>query len=284
MTRLGVSTSALADRADLEPLLVYEPDVVEFYNYPSSLLPEVEGFCARHGIRPALHTPLPYDGPERLRRFAPTGPDRQEVAAAKRLVADTVRYAAEVNAVHVVVHFPSPYPPFAEEGFAAECADFLGWLGELSARHEVTVLIENLSANPLLRTARQYRDALADHPRLGFCLDLGHAHLLPPSPDREDPLGYARHLGRRIRSAHVYNTTAARYPEHGHELAEAAQTADAGYLELSAILPQLVRLCRPEVLVLEHAAGDHDPRTVKQTVEWIRGLISRTPEGREPGE
>ncbi|MGC5014970.1 sugar phosphate isomerase/epimerase family protein [Streptosporangium sp. DT93] len=277
MTLLGVSTSVLPRREDLEDLLVYEPDVVEFYNYPSELLPGVERFCARHGIRPALHTPTPYDEPEPLRRFAPTGPDPEGVSAAMRLTERTVRYAARVGALHVVVHFPSPYPPFTTAGFAGRCERFLRWLSDLARDQGVPVLLENLSANPLLRDPDQYGRLMRAHPGLGFCLDLGHAHLMGA---RGDPLAYARALAGSVRSMHVYNTTADRYAEHGHELARPEQSARDGYLDLSHVIPALLGHTSPRVLILEHTHAGVGAGDAARSAGWLRDLLKeRDPPG-----
>ncbi|MEU8587411.1 sugar phosphate isomerase/epimerase family protein [Streptomyces sp. NPDC048664] len=271
MTLLGVSTGVLADRTDLTGLLAYEPDVVEFYNYPRSMLAAIEAFCARHGIRAALHTPVPYDEPGPLRRFAPTGPDRDEAAAALRMTEATVRCAADLGAVHVVVHFPSPYPPYPVAGFDTWCRDFLDAACALAREHGVRVLVENLSAHPLLRTAAHYRDALAGRPELGLCLDVGHAHLLGPE---QGPLAYARALGPAIRSMHLYDTTAARYPEHGHEPVRAGRSAAEGYLATAEVLPALLDLTGAGVVVLEHrppAPGDPAPGEIARLVRAVIG-------------
>ncbi|MGW4562925.1 sugar phosphate isomerase/epimerase family protein [Streptomyces sp. NPDC004561] len=276
MTLLGVSTGVLADRTDLTGLLAYEPDVVEFYNYPRSMLGAIGRFCDRHGIRPALHTPVPYDEPRPLRRFAPTGPDPDEAAAALRMTGATVRCAADLGALHVVVHFPSPYPPYPAAGFDSWCRDFLDAVCGLAREHGVLVLVENLSAHPLLHTAADYRDALAGRPELGLCLDLGHAHLLGP---QQGPLAYARALGAAVRSMHLYNTTVARYPLHGHEPAHAGQSAAEGYLPIAEVLPTLLALTGAPAVVLEHrplAAGDPGPGEIGR---WIRAVIGR----RRPG-
>ncbi|MEU6735878.1 sugar phosphate isomerase/epimerase family protein [Streptomyces physcomitrii] len=269
MTLLGVSTSALADPDALDRLRHFEPDVVEFYNYPSGALPAITDFCRRTGVRPALHTPVPYDGPQPLRRFAPTGPEPGDAEEALRLVTETVRCAARIGAVHVVVHFPSPYPPFRPEGFAAARDGFLDSLAGLARTYGVPVLIENLSPNPLLRTPEQYRAALDGRPELGFCLDLGHAHLLGPP---HGPVRFARHLGRSIRSMHVYNTTAERYPVHGHEPALPDQRPGDGYLDLPAVLPELLAQASPAVLVLEHGPR-WDEETAARTGAWLRELL-----------
>lgn len=267
MTRLGVSTSVLERREDFDTLLAHDPDVVEVYNYPSDLLARLDRFTRRRGIQLALHTPVPYDLAESLRRFAPTGPDPVEAAAALRLTEATVRCAADLGALHVVVHFPSPYPPYPAQGFRRWSEEYLGATAALARDHGVPVLIENLSAHPLLHTPDHYRRALEDHPALGMCLDLGHAHLLAD----DAALGFADALGPRIRSMHVYNTSADRYPRHGHEPAAPGQRAADGYLDLPALLPALLRRTDPAVLVMEHRAPDTGPAL--RTAAWLRALI-----------
>ncbi|GAA3379452.1 hypothetical protein GCM10020367_63040 [Streptomyces sannanensis] len=272
---MGVSTSALADRAALDELLPYQPDVVEFYNYPSSMIGTIARFCSRHGIRPALHTPVPYDLEEPLRRFAPTGPDPAEAEAALLMALQTIRTAADLGAIHVVVHFPSPYPPYPVRGFAQRCADFLTALDDTAREHGVPVLVENLSTHPLLHTPKQYERALDGRPGLGLCLDLGHAHL---GGEGCTPLRFGQVLGRTVRSMHVYNTTAERYATHGHEAAVPEQSGDDGYLDLAGVLPELVTLAEPAVVVLEHRPITGGPTAQERTADWVRELISSTPE------
>ncbi|MEV6581964.1 TIM barrel protein [Streptomyces sp. NPDC051582] len=269
MTLLGVSTAALADRNDFGALLAYRPDVIEFYGYPATALPRIARFCAEHGIRPALHTPVPYEGATAPRRFAPTGPDPREAAAALRLTEATVRCAADLGALHVVVHFPSPYPPYEEAGFEEAARDFLSATAALAREHGVAVLVENLSAHPLLRTPEQYHRALAAHPELGLCLDLGHAHLL--GADAAAPAGFAALFGSRVRSMHVYETTAERYPRYGHEPASRGGTRAEGFMGLRDLLPDLLRRTRPVALVMEHEPVA--PGTEPAVADWLRELI-----------
>jgi len=280
MTMLGVSTSAIGGRRCFDDLLAYEPDVIEFYNYPSAALADIRQFCAKRDIRPALHTPVPYDAAAPLTRFAPTGPDPQQAAAALRLTRRTIRCAADLGALHVVVHFPSPYPPFPKEGFASAGAAFLDAVAEEALTEGVSVLIENLSAHPLLRTPDEYLAALGERPGLSLCLDLGHAHLMGGDGS---PLAFARALGAKIASMHVYNTTADRYAVHGHELAKKEQTAAQGFMDLSTLIPALVGLSAPSAVVLEHGRRGVDPAAAARTAAWMRELItdSRARRGHE---
>ncbi|MBC3844485.1 sugar phosphate isomerase/epimerase [Streptacidiphilus sp. 4-A2] len=256
-------------------MLVYNPEVIEFYNYPSSMLDRIRDFCDSHGIRPALHTPTPYDEDEPLRRFAPTGPDAAEAKKALRLVERTVETAARFNALHVVVHFPSPYPPYPEEGFQEFCSDFLGQLDSWVGEYGVPILIENLTPHPALHSPQHYRDILLSHPALGFCLDFGHAHLLgePGAPEK-----YAELLGESIQSMHIYNTSVERNPTSGHEVGTPEQKAADGFLELGTLIPAVLRTARPAAAILEYSGRSMDLVEAEKSARWIRNMIVKARE------
>lgn len=268
---LGVSTAVLSGSFDLDQLLWYEPDLVEIYNVTSEQASQLRRFAGRHGLRVALHTPTPFDGPFPLRRYCPTGPVEEEAVVARRLLARTVEYAAEVGAIHVVVHYPTPYPPFAREHLDRFGVRFLDDVDALIERYGVPVLVENLSTNPLLRTPDDYANALAGHPAIGFCLDLGHAHLMP---QRMNPVAYGDALKTRVKSLHVYNASSDRYPVNGHEMADRIQQPRNGFMDLEPIIRHLLSVCRPWALVLEHSRAG-TPQDALNCASWVRGIVAQ---------
>ena len=277
---LGISSGALVDRFDFDGLLPFEPDVVEFYNYPSSALREIEAFCARHRILPALHTPVPHDGAEPLRRFSPTDPDEETAAMALRMALDTVRTAAALQALHVVIHFPSPYPPFEEEIPESRIRAFLEPVSEVAGLLDVRVLLENMSPNPALCSPAHYRALLDRYPGYGICLDLGHAHLLSV---RHSVADYVRALSPEIQSVHVYNTTAARYARHGHEPVHPDQRPGDGWLDVEAAVALLLGQPGVETFILEPKAlaGDERSRALVG-MSRLRGAIAKYSRSYEP--
>ena len=201
MTLVGVSSSVLVDKMKLSCLGGLQPDLVEFYNYPTSSLDAIDRFCVETGVAMALHTPVPYDEAAPLTRFAPTGPDPDEAHLALRLAIETIRWAAKVGALHVVVHFPTPYPPYSASALTQFGYRFLDGVQDEAVAGGVTVLVENLSANPLFRSARDYRDLLERYPALGLCLDVGHALELDPVRALSD---FLELVGPRVGSTHVH--------------------------------------------------------------------------------
>lgn len=269
---LGVSTSALADKSALEELLWYEPDLVEFYNYPSPSLAVIAAFSAKYDVRVALHAPTPYDASQPLRRFSLTGTDPMEVQQAFDLVESTARAAQQLDAIHVVIHFPAPYPPFESVDFEKRCSVALRHIAECGERFGVKMLIENLSANPLLCTPTHYAVALDAEPTIEMCLDIGHAHLFEPF---NGPRHFADVMRERIASVHVYNTSADNCSALGHEMPSRTHTIEDGYVALENILGDVLQQCRPHALVLEHAARFHDAEQAERVGHWMRNIISR---------
>lgn len=274
MAWLGISTGVLVDKRDIDTLLAFRPDVVEFYNYPSSALPWIRQVCSDLGARAALHAPLPYDQNQPLRRFAPTGPERADAEAARDLALRTVSCAADIGALHVVVHYPSPYThdgrsiPVEIEEF------FLGPVAELAEMKRVRVLVENLSSNPACRLPRDYRLLLDRYPSLGFCLDFGHAYDVDPKAGVER---FARQLGPEIGSCHVYS--ARKNGQSRHEPIHPSHASEDGWLDPRAAVKAVTKYARPAVFVLE--PRPLRPGELERAVAgaaWLRELI-RAEEG-----
>ncbi|WP_246477979.1 sugar phosphate isomerase/epimerase family protein [Saccharothrix ecbatanensis] len=261
---LGVSTSVLVDKANFDGLLEYGPQIVEFYTYPPAAIPVISEFCADNGIVPALHTPTPH--PTGITRYCPTGPDPDEAEAAAVAMEATVRCAAELAAQHVVVHFPTPYPPHPADAFDRFAGPFLDFAAVLAREHGVTVLLENLTPNTHCSSAEQYAKVLDGWPDLGLCLDVGHA-FLRAGPD--EVLAFADLVGDRIKSVHLYDTDPDvpghhPYPAPGHGRAPAVP---------HEVIAHVIRTCRPAAVVLEHESSDRVAPD-HATLDWLRQVAA----------
>lgn len=267
MALFGTSTSALKEKSRFDLLLGFEPQVIEFYNYPSRDLVRIADFCREHGTVLALHTPTPYDEPEPLRRFAPTGPDPVEFRRALELTLGTIRAAAKLDALHVVVHFPTPYadagPVIEQDAIDA----FMAPVAEEARALDVRLLVENLSSHPSFHRPEDYEALLERYDNIEFCLDLGHAAQL----EQEDPIAeFASRLGTRIRSAHVYN----RRPGTGHVPVGPDQSTDDGWIDIVDAVSRLSRHCDIASWILEPDSlqGD-DLAGAQDGGRWLRGVL-----------
>jgi sugar phosphate isomerase/epimerase len=268
----GTSTSVLRNKRDLDAMLALEPEVIEFYNYPSSALQRIEEFCRSNDLAIALHTPTPYDSLEPLRRFAPTGPHRDEASAALQMALNTVRCASRLGAIHVVVHFPSPYPDCAEPITDAAVDAFLDPLMNEAERLRVSVLVENVSGHPTFYSPEHYLELSDRYEHLEFCLDFGHA------ADVSDCglSAFVRILGHRIRSCHVYNRK--RGAPRGHIPVHPAQSSAEGWMDIPQAVAALTSGGAVRTWILEpDPVAESDWCVFQEGAMWFRALIRQTP-------
>ena len=254
----GISTSHLLDKNDFYLLLSYEPDVIEFYNYPD--IRPIELFCSKHNIQPALHVPTPFTG-KKFTRFFPTAPGtKEEIESAIQMTKDTIRCASEINALHVVVHFPTPCPPYSPIT-TNETNYFFKTICEYANKLNVDILVENLTPHPHFHTQRAYRK-LADEYNINLCLDVGHAHLLEPEISVKD---FILEWKDKAKSVHLYNLTKDRYPSYGHEIISSRQNQTEGWMDIKNILYDIIKYNSPRSIILEY--GAMKPNEIERAAE-----------------
>lgn len=247
---IGISTGCVP-LGDQFELLDLEPDFIELYNLDSALATSLAEECRSRGMGIACHTPVPH-GERRQQKFVPHGSDRHAVGEAIEATFRTIDFAAEYGAIHVLVHFPSPYNP-PEAVTDADIHGFFDPIVERARGAGVRLIVENLSANPYLCTAEHYLELLTRLPEVGLCLDLAHAHLLEPATSVEE---FIRQIDGRISSVHVSNTTVPRRGRFGGEAPEEFQNRTPGWIPLDRAVEGLLRISPPPNLVLEVTAQD----------------------------
>lgn len=243
----GVSTSHLLDKHDFAPLLEYNPDVIEFYNYKS--IDPIVAFCSQHNIRPALHVPTPFEKGN-FTRFFPTAPGTNEdIESAIEMTRTTLKCASEIDALYVVVHFPTPCPPYSPVT-RQEIDRFFGNVCHYADQLNVDLLVENMTPHTYFHTPKEYM-SLTNHYNLHFCLDVGHAHLLQPHLGVQD---FIEGLGKKTKSVHFYNLTKERYPLYGHEPVSEDQNKEDGWMDLQETLDNIICISNPTSIILEYNA------------------------------
>jgi len=154
-----------------------------------------------------------------------------------------IRIAAELGAKQIVFHanfIGTLHNTFYREGWHRRNVAFWPDVADYAAEHGVTLLLENMwEFDPTIIT-----NLLADvnHPHLGACLDVGHAHLFTsPEFSFTDWLTAFRPW---LREVHMNNNNGVLDEHHGFDWPE-------GVLDYQTLLPQ-IRAARPDVdMVLE---------------------------------
>ena len=198
---IGISTSLLQNTDSFEVLADLSPDFIELYNFTTPALEKAVKFCSEKKIKISLHTPVPYDEKNPLTRFDPTSADTAERKRAVQLLKQTVACAKELAALHVVVHYPGPYPD-SPPNISPEAEHvFITTILEQQELFNVPVLIENLTYHPGFNRPDHYQYLAEKYKQLLFCIDFGHAWMR----DIHDVETIVTILGSRARACHLYS-------------------------------------------------------------------------------
>lgn len=251
-SKIGISTGSLKNKYDWEDLLLYSPDFIEFYNFPQTDIVKIENFCNVNNVEVSIHTPLPYDDSGHLRRFCPSGPDTQSQQDAIRLTKNTILCASFLKALHVVVHFPSPYPKPEHVVTKEIIKAFWDPVLDFAAKCGTSIVVENMTTHKSFNAAQHYFEMFKDYPDLKLCFDIGHAWMKDGNYAVDQ---FIELLHPQISACHIYGLQRTkenqfiRQPVHHLFLSE-----ESGYMPLDKTISHLISLGVTANYVIESPA------------------------------
>jgi sugar phosphate isomerase/epimerase len=132
-------------------------------------------------------------------------PEQGDRAQWRQLIGASIRQAGALGAVAAVVHPSGHREPLPEELHPASrqaVRDLVAELVEIAAESGTRVALENMIDYGFWRYGRSLAELSADFPdpRIGFCLDTGHAAI-----NGLDPVEEIRAAGPRLISIHAAN-------------------------------------------------------------------------------
>jgi sugar phosphate isomerase/epimerase len=266
---VGVSSGILPDKLDLEKLMALNPSLVEFYNYSTPEIPAIEEFCARNHVKASLHVPTPYDEPQPLQRFCPTGPTHTETMLAIKLTADTIRLANKINATHVVVHFPTPYDDAPSHITDEHISGFFDPVTALADELNVQVVVENMSMHPTFYAPEDYLKVLNRYPNLRMCMDVGHAYMLR---QQESVYEFLEKLAPYIFAVHIYGLekTATGYVK---TFFQPKEQAAGECMEIGGIVKKIKALGIEPLFILELPVCQDGLQRAVESKLWLEDLL-----------
>lgn len=170
-------------------------------------------------------------------------PDPRINAVCVARYSHAIRMAAAIGAERVVFHanfIGSLHNTFYREGWHKRNVDFWGPMAEYADRHNVDIVMENMwEFDPTILT--DLLEAI-NHPRLGACIDVGHAHLFTDNTYTFDY--WLRVLQPWVREFHMNNNNGILDEHHGFDW-------DNGVLDYHSLLPRIRELYPGVDMVLE---------------------------------
>jgi len=248
---------------------------VEFYDLPvaevDDMRPLIDAFH-REGLNSfSLHAPVgrgedfPWAGVTCF--YLCEDKARRDLSFA--MLERTLDAAAKWGATHVVTHLTfgryDSRDAATAEGLAHDaCATIAG----LSRRAGVAVDIEFAAYTDSFHTPRQYLEAIAEHPELGLCIDVGHIGLGAALRERRF-LDDIEALSQRARSIHLWNTLGLEHTrKHHHTPLHPSQRASHGWLDIEAAVRTVLDRNPGCFVVFEYPIETVTPE-IQDGYEWI---------------
>lgn len=279
MIEFSISTSFI--RADLSRLrhLIELGDFckLEIGFYDEEELPGVMDFAMREGLSYGFHDPLPRL-PDDDYPFL-TGPDDEQRWRTLDSMYRTLQTAVTYGAQYVIGHIPSviwePEPALSEEEIISlahrSCEQLTLWSEEAG----IPFVLENVGPNPYFFQVDAFIEVMEAHPALGFCLDIGHLHLMSIYAGL-DSLQFATKLAPYTWIIHVYNATPEMYRKYHHVPAHPSQRRVDGWADVPAILNCVLGDSAANLtLVFEYSPQyPAEESFVREGIDWVKELVA----------
>jgi len=278
MIEFSISTSFIrGDLAQLESLISlsgFRKLEIGFYDEES--LPRVMDFAARRGLSYGFHDPLPLLPSDDFPFL--TDPDDEKRWKTLDSMYRTMETAVAYGAEYVVGHIPSviwePRPALSDAKIVELAHSSCDQLSRWSRESDIPFVLENVGPNPYFFHFDAFVGVMRAFPNLGFCLDIGHLHLMSVYAGF-DSLEFASAMAPYTTIVHIYNATPEMYRKYHHVPVHPSQRPQEGWADVVSILGCVLGGRRGDLtLVFEYSpqyrAGE---MFVREGIEWVKGAV-----------
>ncbi len=249
----------------------------EFYNFPQDELGALKKHLLQKDLARSIHTPLVkpdgYPDPPTWSFLCDVSKESQ--SRTFKMIADTLDYAEEIGAEHIIVHFPTL--PTDTDGESEKMLLSIAWkscdqLAELSEKRGIPIHIEGLCNSPHLDDEFLI-EALSQYP-LKYCFDTGHMHVASQVRGF-DLLDFARKMAPFVGSIHLWNNRGHEdYVRFRHVAVHPSQNVDEGWADIQKLL-EILQPTYPVIfenpLSYPEPLGDLDYR---DGVKWVKQILA----------
>lgn len=190
------------------------------------------------------------------------------------LLDETLAAAAHWGATHVVTHLTYGPSDTHDHGHAVElAAAAAAEMAAMSRRHGVPIDIEFAAYTDAFHEPGDFLATIAPHPKLGICVDVGHAALGAMIRAR-DVIADVAHLAPKARSLHLWNTLGLEHTKnHHHTPLHPDQAPEDGWLDIPLLLATVLKAAPYAQVVFEYPVEDVDPE-IEAGYAWIESLVT----------
>lgn len=253
---------------------------VEFYDLTAAALEglgdSLEDMVAEGRRRFSFHAPVirppSYPFPAVFQFFI--NEDREKRQLNFDVLGDTLERARQWGADYVVTHLTFGGGDTRDGAVAERLADdACARIAGLSRDANIPVDIEFAAYTDSFNRPRQFTDAIAPHPELGLCLDIGHAFVGAALRQRDfwDDLAV---LAGHARSLHLWNSKG---PDHfkddPHTPLHPSQRPEDGWIDMERALKTVLDARPVDNVIFEYPVRTVS-RRIQEGYDWIADILA----------
>jgi len=269
-----------AERSPAEGLIHRGIGHVEFFDLTPEMLAKLDRLIAAMAVEGrrqfSFHAPISRSAayPQRGVTCYFLCEEAEKRAYSFALLENTLAAAAHWGATYVVTHLTyGPADTRDRDRAVALAAAAARDMAAMSRRHGVPIDIEFAAYTDTFHEPRDFLAAIAPHPELGICVDVGHAALGALIRSRDVTIDVVQ-LAPKARSLHLWNTLGLEHTKnHHHTPLHPDQDPDDGWLDIPMLLTIVLKAAPYTQVVFEYPVDDVDPE-IQAGYDWIEGLVT----------
>lgn len=268
---------------------------IEFCNFESKT--EIERMLTiaeKDKFKIGIHFPL-YKSSYIYRDALLVAPDENERVEAYKAVEKEFKYAEEIGAEYLLIHFPKSMPldqsldwakckfptpnetvdqsVYPYELFKKNCYDMFERLSELSMNTKVQIVLEIEMLNRYLYQGTLLEDLLKDHPNIKLCLDSSRIHVLSMVDKQFNYKKFIKEMAKYTYELHLSNIQVTDKLDNFHHPVLKRLKCSEGWCDIDSFL-KIVALENKNLKILfEHRSDSITYEELIECYEWVKSYF-----------
>lgn len=217
--------------------------------------------------------------------------NEDDVSEAFKAVEKEVKYASEIGAEYILIHFPKPMivdeslswekcrfsnkneiieeKEYPFEEFKKNCNFAFNKLSKLSMKYKIQIVLEIEMLNKYFYQGKLLKELLEQYPNLKLCLDSARIHVLSNIDNNFDYKEFIKRFAKYTYLLHISNIKVTDIIEDGHHPALKNLKTEEGWGDIGEFLSIISSENKDVKVLFEHRSDILTDDELNQCYEWV---------------
>ena len=211
-------------------------------------------------------------------------PNKDEVLEAFEAIEKEIKYASEIEAEYLLIHFPKPmvidetlswdkcrfsHEDETIEAFKNQCNLVFKKLSELSTEYKIQIVLEIEMLNKYFYHGELLKELLEQYSDIKLCLDSARIHVLSSIDNNFDYKTFIKQMTKYTYLLHISNIKVTDIIENGHHPALIKLNKEDGWSDIGEFLNIISSENKDIKVLFEHRSDILTDGELSECYEWI---------------